>query len=713
MLLQGGNFLIKENNNERKNRQVKIMIYKEISVPSGIRYVSDWSDFTFPDQSCIIDKTICGCGFTEWCLNNDIPVILCSPRKVLLENKSEQHNKLGSNKRPVYYFRNEREKSLEFDSNVNKKPTGLRKGYFSIIELERKVLTKKNQPQVDDTKIYLDGIKSDLIAWVQTGTISNPDFVPKILVTYDSLGHVVDAMGNNINNFVIVVDEFQSIFSDSAFKAEVELGIVDILSTLNVKSIFVSATPMMDRYLAELPYFSGLTMYKLIWDNTLVDKVNICRKKSKSIKKDIVQVIDNYKNGVFPTKVTLDGVEHISKEAVFFVNSVTIICEVLKLTKLTPDEVNILCADTMANQKKLKRLKHQIGKVPTDLSNNKMFTFCTRTTYIGADFYSDNAMTFIFSDLNIQHLTLDISLDLPQIIGRQRLDCNVFRNEIVYYYQERIDSVYSTKEEFLAHVNEKEQITDNFIKSISSVTDTTKLNEIVRFFMTGEKYSKDYIGFSRKYNKIVKNELVKLSELRAFDITRPDYQDNMFVKKCTQDPMTVDVESLTTGSSSKDSEVLLKIMEFKKEFEKDGNFVRRMKLFYSFITKEPTIYQNYNSYFISFVPVEYRNCLNKLGINRIRSLKYKKNLLLNEINKIRLAESGDLKTRIQSEFQLNTFYSLTNIKDKLKKIYEEEGYDSTPKATDLQEYFEVEDQRLTDSVTKKREYGYLIKSLKP
>lgn len=688
------------------------MDYKEINVPKGIKYISEWKEFTFPDQSCIIDKTICGCGFTEWCLNNNIPVILCSPRKVLLENKTEQHNKIGSKKRPVYYFRNDREKVLEFDSSLDRKPSnGVKKGYFSVIELERKVLTKK-ESQVDDTINYLDSLKNDLVNWVQSGLMSNSSFVPKILVTYDSLCHVVNALGSNISNFVIVVDEFQSIFSDSAFKPEIELGIVDILSELGTKSIFVSATPMMDRYLAELPYFSGMMMYKLIWDNSLVDKVNICRKKSKSIKKDIIQIVQNYKNGLYPTKITLDGVEHISKEAVFFVNSVTIICEVLKITGLKPEEVNILCADTASNKKKLSKLNHSIGKVPTDLSENKMFTFCTRTTYIGADFYSFNAMTFVFSDLNIQHLTLDISLDLPQIVGRQRLESNVFRNEIMYYYHERVDTVYSSKESFLNHVKEKERVTDDFIKSISSVTDTTKLNEIVRFFMTGEKYSKDYIGFSRKYNKIVKNELVKLSELRAFDITRPDYQDNMFIRKYMQDPISIDIEVISTSDSSEDSSVIAKITEFKTEFEKDNNFVRRMKLFYDFITAELNIYQDYNSYFISFVPVEYRNYLNKLGIDKIRSLSYKKNLLMNEMDRIRVSESGNLKLEIQKEFQINSFYTLNDVKNKLKEIYERVNYNSSPKASDLVEFFDVESQRITDPITKKREYGYLIKNIK-
>ena len=40
----------------------------EIIVPKGIRYVSEWENFTIPDFPHIMDKQIPGCGFTEWCL---------------------------------------------------------------------------------------------------------------------------------------------------------------------------------------------------------------------------------------------------------------------------------------------------------------------------------------------------------------------------------------------------------------------------------------------------------------------------------------------------------------------------------------------------------------------------------------------------------------------------------------------------------------------
>ena len=64
-----------------------------------------------------------------------------------------------------------------------------------------------------------------------------------------------------------------------------------------------------------------------------------------------------------------------------------------------------------------------------------MFTLCTRTVYLGADFYSTNAKSYIFSDANIDSLSVDITIDLPQILGRQRLETNPWKNRADLYYK--------------------------------------------------------------------------------------------------------------------------------------------------------------------------------------------------------------------------------------------------------------------------------------
>ena len=156
-----------------------------INVPHEIKYISDWSGFTLPQEKCIINKTICGCGFTEYCLRSNLPTILCSPRKVLLENKYEQH--LDDN---VYLVVNSMDKTTIVDSEEKQE---------DIIENPEEVLS------------LIDSIKN-YVGMSGMGTY----YTPKILVTYDSLRHVLKALDelgpNYVNNFYYVVDEFQLIF---------------------------------------------------------------------------------------------------------------------------------------------------------------------------------------------------------------------------------------------------------------------------------------------------------------------------------------------------------------------------------------------------------------------------------------------------------------------------------------------------------------------
>ena len=87
------------------------MIKQKIIVPKGIRYISEWKEFSLPQGRNVFNKQLTGCGFTEFCITNNENVILCSPRKILLENKEEQHPE-------VLYVRNEFEKELGIDKDL-------------------------------------------------------------------------------------------------------------------------------------------------------------------------------------------------------------------------------------------------------------------------------------------------------------------------------------------------------------------------------------------------------------------------------------------------------------------------------------------------------------------------------------------------------------------------------------------------------------------
>ena len=97
-----------------------------LEVPAGIRYMTDWAKledgygldkYQFPH---IVNKQITGCGFTEYCLTYPgLNVIICSPRRILLENKEDQHQ--GE----VFYYRNNlqgyKKSEADFDKDIRKK----------------------------------------------------------------------------------------------------------------------------------------------------------------------------------------------------------------------------------------------------------------------------------------------------------------------------------------------------------------------------------------------------------------------------------------------------------------------------------------------------------------------------------------------------------------------------------------------------------------
>ena len=376
---------------------------KSIKVPSGIKYLSDWKDLynNIPSKGhYIFNKKVCGCGATELYLGLDKKCILASPRKNLLYNKYNQH--LSDN---YHLFRYNGDKEKYFAN-----------GSISSNE----TITYK-----DNLRDY---IKND-------GT--------KILTTYDSLRLVFEILkeqGWDIDEWYVVVDEFQVMFYDCHFKSTTEYEFYKLLQDFpNV--VFLSATPFLEKYLDLLDFFKTMTMYELEWPASVMEKPAVkVIKTSQSITKLCTGIIECYRKGKGETTI-IKGSEFRAEEAVFYINSVKEMVKVIKALKLRPDEVNIICSSTLENIDKLKALsketgmKYKIGDIPGKGESHKMFTLCTSTVYVGADFYSTNAYSYIFANPHVESLTIDISVDIQQIIGRQRLEANPFRNKATLYFK--------------------------------------------------------------------------------------------------------------------------------------------------------------------------------------------------------------------------------------------------------------------------------------
>ena len=334
-----------------------------LSIPAGIRYIGDWGEFSFSKFpiKCIIDKKLPGCGFTEYCIRSHENVILCSPRKILLQNKYDQHP--GE----VYLVRNELdpEAAIDIDISVVKKPK-----------------EDPDGPSSAERTGVIQRIQTELRHYV-TGSLGKS----KILVTYDSFWLVKDFLKSLgvFDQFYVVIDEFQAILQDSRFKSSTEMSFLNTLS--DCQSIYVSATPMMENYLDQIPEFKDLPYYELDWtslDPTRLVKPNIQVKLMRSLSSITEKIISGYRqNGFFAETYGVGDnglpIKIYSKEAVFFVNSVDRIGTIIKDNNLADSEVNILCSNTDENQKKLWRKigvrksqgLYKIGSVPVKSSKGK------------------------------------------------------------------------------------------------------------------------------------------------------------------------------------------------------------------------------------------------------------------------------------------------------------------------------------------------------
>ena len=624
---------------------------QSIEVPDGIKYLSEWKelqDLLPKNEHYILNKKVCGCGATEAFLNLDKKVILTSPRKHLLYNKYSQH--LSDNFHLFRYL-------------------GNREQYF-----ESKSYTGH------DILVFNDSLKS----YLRTGGAT-------ILTTYDSLRKIKDvleATGENLDEWIVVVDEMQIIFYDCQFKPTTEYEFGMILGVFK-NVVYLSATPFLESYLGMTKQFKNLTICELVWPSSMVQLPNVeVVKSKKSVSKLCSELISLYKEG--KGKATMvDGKEFRAKEAVFYINDVSIIKSVIKKNNLKADEVNIICSAKSENIKKLKELSKdtgdnfKIGEIPGKGEPHKMFTFCTSTVYVGADFYSTNAYSYIFANPLIKSMTVDVSVDLQQIIGRQRLDENPFRNSATLYFNTRKQKV--TKEELEETIKEKKESTQKQIDNFNAVPNKAEQLRMMESNIKQQGHQEHYCCILKDANDnmmIVENELIEISERRAWEVTNKIYNQDWSMYAALKAGATV-----TKSSDSNDPE----IQKIFKEWKSDNIFQRKAKLFCDLYDKSPTLLDG-----CTFIEGKFRKYHEALGREGFETLHWREDNIKKALEPTPFDKlpKDKIAAELIKALRLGEKYTKSDIKDMLTSIYKQLGIAGTPSASDVSEYLTCSDKTI-------------------
>lgn len=620
-----------------------------LNVPDGIKYLSEWKELwnLLPmNQHYILNKRICGCGATEAYIGSDRKVILASPRKQLLYNKYSQH--LSDNLH-LYRYQGNREKYFESKSYSEK-----------------------------DVFAFND----ELGKYIKSGG-------KKILTTYDSLRKIKEVLvadEENLDEWTVVVDEFQAMFYDCQFKPTTEYEFGQILGAFSTV-VYLSATPFLESYLDMTRQFKDMTFYELLWPESMmqIPKVEVIKSK-KSVFKLCSELIGKYREGKGNSTV-VDGKEFVAKEAVFYINDVSVIKNIIKKNGLKADEVNIICSSKSENIKKLNELsrevgeKFMIGDIPGKGEPHKMFTFCTSTVYIGADFYSTNAYSYIFANPLVKSMTVDVSVDLQQIMGRQRLDTNPFRNTATLYFNTRKSKV--TEEELENSIKEKKDKTKKQIDNFNAVPNKDEQLQMMENTIRQQGHKEHYCCIIKDADnnvRIVENEILEISERRAWEVTNRIYNNDFSMYRALR------VGAVVTKSSGSDDPEVQRIF---KEWNLDNQFPRKARLYCDLYDNFPELLED-----CTFIEGKYKKYHDALGKEGFEALCWREDYIRQAIEPTPFDKlpKDQIAVKLIDALKTDKTYTKSEVKDLLQGIYKELNIAGKPSASDISEYLTCEDR---------------------
>lgn len=155
----------------------------------------------------------------------------------------------------------------------------------------------------------------------------------------------------------------------------------------------------------------------------------------------------------------------------------------------------------------------------------------------------------------------------------------------------------------------------------------------------------------------------------------------------------------------------VKITEFLVQFDSYTQFTDKMKFLCDNVNN---FTEEEFSSILGSIDIIFKNYYITLGKERIRALQYRKYALDSEYQRQKNNQfnSKNLDDIVYSEFKVGEKYLKSFIKQRLGDIYESLGIKLSPKATDLEKYFEIKKIQITNRDSGKRDNGYELISKK-
>ncbi|WP_165042605.1 DEAD/DEAH box helicase family protein [Dysgonomonas sp. ZJ709] len=589
-----------------------------INAPKGAMYVNEFMR-TLPDG--IFNKKNTGCGATSLMIENDQPVIICCPTQQLVNNKVAQY------------------------------PND-RCGYVLLGVLEG---------------VYESDIKAYIVECEGVQPV-------KIMVTYNSFGKVSNALGDKIQDYKIIVDEYQELLDSVMYRDKVILKFLQELQDVQHVT-YLSATPIPNEFIPN--ELIGLKQYEINWgENQVIITPHRIEVDSPFLY--ISRMIIGHRAGnSFSIK------EKNVKEYFFYVNSVSAINTIIKKVGLTNDDVNIICADNAKNRTTLGDIK--IGSIPKEGESNKPFTFCTKTAFCGVDFFSKAGLTVVVSDGKHTSTMLDVSTDIRQIAGRIRNEDNLFKHAILHVYNTGyILDIY----EFERKLSDKIADAERDIKSFECLKKEEKGYERSIIEKVDNDSTESFVIYDELNKKMYLNDLkIKYNQWK-FETIHAVYANGLTMSEAyAKDGFNIE-EAIKWEQKLRDfMDVVNKTPPFKSLYEEYCVVMENKPEGFAAIPQRAKDIESINP----LVAHAYQF----LTIGKVKALRYNVTDIKNEVRNNMPETKEAIKSILKDVFREGSVYTNAEAKAIIKDCYKKLRINAKAKTTDLVEYFDIKKTKVT------------------
>ena len=578
------------------------------------------SDFMTELPVGIFNKKVTNTGATSLALENKQDIILVSPIKKLITNKIKQY----PNKRCPYRL------------------FALRGGVT----------------------------KEDVLEYIESCKGKQP---VKIITTPDSLYKITGITGI-YENYHLVIDEFHELLKLVNKREEAGLFLLDEFSLFK-KYTFLSATPIEEDFLPKP--LDTLDYYSLKIEN--IEKI-----KAEPIQTDrpFNKVVDIIKN--FKIKGELHLNNNSSKHLYFYINTVTNLCNIIKATGLKPGDVNIVCADTPYNERKLLTVGCEVGDFITEdeLISNPLneapIHFITSSGHLGSDVYSNDGVVFAVTNCYVKTTITGIST-LQQISGRIRTKSNPF-NGIIYHIFNTNKAALTLEE----YIMEQQEIINESLEIIDGWENVTKAykDSITRDMVNAEMLDYTFYHYLDRNGKLKLNDLKIKADQYNHKLENLIYTDGIEIRKAYVEQGFEVGSSELTFAESKIGNVI-KHVNFKSYCNAYNEYKST-----PFCIGEPFFGCEGKTQKLITTAFE------KLGYSKIKELKFHQGRIKEQLSiALSFNQYGAIKAA-HKRFKVGETYSKSEVKTAFQSIYNNLKFKKTAKSTDINKYFECKECKL-------------------